>query len=151
MQFYISTKIAQAHYKSNSNKGQGYLVRNKEKDFDWVTKADFEKTYAFKLENGKSITDTDINSFITSVDFLQAGKNTMLARAILRNSGVLTESHSYLNPADFDKQEAISACLGKIHDKIRFLLTFLLQCTTVEEMPFYPRDTKPNVSYHPFP
>ena len=82
MQFYISTKIAQAHYKSNSNKGPGYLVRNKEKDFDWVTKADFEKTYAFKLENGKSITDTDINSFITSVDFLQTGKNTMLARAI---------------------------------------------------------------------
>ena len=57
MQFYISTKIAQAHYKSNSNKGPGYLVRNKEKDFDWVTKADFEKTYAFKLENGKSITE----------------------------------------------------------------------------------------------
>lgn len=94
MQFYISTKIAQAHYKADSNKGTGYLVRNKEKDFDWVTKADFEKTYAFKLENGKSITDTDINSFITSVDFLQAGKNTMLARAILRNGGVLTESHS---------------------------------------------------------
>ncbi len=38
MQFYISTKIAQAHYKPNSNKGPGYLVRNKEKDFDWVPK-----------------------------------------------------------------------------------------------------------------
>ena len=83
MYFYIATKIAQAHYKSNSNKGPGYLVRNKEKDFDWVTKADFEKTYAFKLENGKSISDTDITNFITTVDFLQTGKNTMLARATL--------------------------------------------------------------------
>lgn len=151
MQFYISTKIAQAHYKSNSNKGPGYLVRNKDKEFDWVPKADFEKTYAFKLENDKSITGTDITNFITAVDFLQTGKSTMLARATLRNGSVLVESHSYLNPADFNKQEAISACLGKIHDKIRFLLTFLLQCTTVEEMPFYPRDTKPNISYHPFP
>ena len=44
MQFYISTKIAQAHYKADRNKGPGYLVRNKEKDFDWVTKADFEKS-----------------------------------------------------------------------------------------------------------
>ena len=151
MYFYISTKIAQAHYKSNSNKGQGYLVRNKEKSFDLVSKADFEKAYAFKLENGKSISDTDITNFITTVDFLQTGKNTMLARATLRNGGVLVESHSYLNPADFSKQEAMSACLGKIHDKVRFLLTFLLQCTKVEEMPFYPRDVKTNISYHPFP
>ena len=74
MHFYISTKIAQAHYKSNSNKGQGYLVRNKEKGFEWMAKADFEKTYAFKLENGKIITDTDITNFITTVDFLQTGK-----------------------------------------------------------------------------
>ncbi len=151
MQFYISTKIAQAHYKSNSNKGQGYLVRNKEKGFDWVAKADFEKTYAFKLENGKSITDTDITNFITGIAFLQIGKNTMLARATLRNGSALVESHSYLNPAEFNKQDAMSACLTKVHDKVRFLLTFLLQCTTVEEMPFYPRDTKPNISYHPFP
>ena len=151
MQFYISTKIAQAHYKPNGNKGQGYLVRNKKKGFDWMTKDAFEKTYAFKLENGKSITDTDITNFITSVDFLQAGKNTILARANLRNGSVLVEDHSYLNPAEFNKQDAMSACLGKIHDKIRFILTFLLQCTTVEEMPFYPRDEKPNMSYHPFP
>jgi hypothetical protein len=80
MQFYISTKIAQAHYKSNSNKGPGYLVRNKEKGFDGMTKDAFEKTYAFKLENRKSITNTDITNFITSVDFLQTGKTTMLAR-----------------------------------------------------------------------
>ena len=151
MHFYISTKIAQAHYKTASNKGSGYLVRNKDKQFDWVTKADYEKIYAFKLESGKSITDTDIENFISSVDFLQTGKATMLARATLRNGCVLVESHSYLNPSDFNKQEAISACLAKVHDKIRFLLTFLLQCTKVEEMPFYPRDTKPNVSYHPFP
>jgi hypothetical protein len=151
MQFYISTKIAQAHYKSNSNKGPGYLIRNKNKEFDWMPKGDFEKIYAFKLENGKSITDTDIDNFISSVDFLQTGKTTMLARATLRNGSVLVESHSYLNPSDFNKQEALSACLTKVHDKIRFLLTFLLQCTKVEEMPFYPRDTKPNVSYHPFP
>ena len=49
MQFYISTKIAQAHYKSNSNKGPGYLVRNKEKGFDWVAKADFENISKAKL------------------------------------------------------------------------------------------------------
>ena len=151
MQFYISTKIAQAHYKTDNKKGSGYLVRNKEKGFDWVAKADFEKAYTFKLENGKNITDTDVTNFIKSIDFLQAGKTTMLARATLRNDSVLVESHSYLNSADFSKQEAICACLSKIHDKIRFLLTFLLQCTMVEEMPFYPRDAKPNVSYHPFP
>ena len=29
MQFYISTKIAQAHYKSNSNKGPGWTYTNK--------------------------------------------------------------------------------------------------------------------------
>lgn len=151
MHFYISTKIAQAHYKINSNKGPGYLVRNNNKEFNWVPKTDFEKIYAFKLENGKSITDTDIDNFIASVDFLQTGKATMLARATLRNGSVLVESHSYLNPSDFNKQEAMSACLTKVHDKTFFLLTFLLQCTKVEEMPFYPRDTKPNVSYHPFP
>ena len=151
MHFYISTKIAQAHYKTVSNNGPGYLVRNKDKQFDWIAKADFEKTYAFKFENGKNITDTDIANFISSVDFLQTGKATMLARATLRSGGVLVESHSYLNSSEFNKQESISACLTKIHDKIRILLTFLLQCTKVEEMPFYPRDTKPNVSYHPFP
>ena len=150
MNSYISTKLVQAHYKAVSDDGPGYLIRNKEKTFDWVSKTEFERTYSFKLENGKSITETDISNFIASVDFLHAGKNTMLARAILRNSGALVESHSYLNPAEFNKKEAMSACLSKIYDKLHFLLTFLLQCTGVDEMPVYPREVKPVVRYHPF-
>lgn len=151
MNYYISTKMVQAHYKAISDDGPGYLIRNKEKTFDWVSKKEFERAYSFKLENGMSITATDISNFIASIDFLQAGKNTMLARAVLRNGGVLVESHSYLNPAEFNKKEAMSACLSKIHDKIHFLLTFLLHCTRVEEMPIYPREVKPVVRYHPFP
>ena len=55
MHFYISTKITQAHYKTNSNKGPRYLVRNNNKEFDWVPKTDFEKTYALNSKTEKAL------------------------------------------------------------------------------------------------
>lgn len=161
MPFFISIKTLEATlwadnpahlYNPKKSSGPVYRFWNEDHTaLEAIPKAEFEKTYLFKFENDESITETDINNFITAVYFLQAGKNTMLARATLLNGGVLVESHSYINSADFNEQEAVSACLDKIYDKIRFLLTFLLQCTKVKEMPVYPKDTKPQIDYHPFP
>ena len=142
MPFFISIKTLEATLWAdnpanlyNPKKSSGPVYRSWNEDhtaLDAISKAEFEKTYLFKFENEDRISETDITNFVTAINFLQSGKNTLLARAALINGGVLVESHSYLNPADFNEQEAMSACLDKIYDKIRFLLTFLLQCTIVE-------------------
>ena len=143
MSFYISISMIDAslwgfnrdeYYHKGTNSGPGYRYWNQEHTkLEWVPQEDFEKEYPVKLEDNKTITDNDAANFIASTHYWNVSANTLVVEAELINGSLLSEIYSCPISCDLDEEEAKRICVRQIYEKIKFLLSFLLQCAKLEQ------------------
>ena len=143
MSFYISISMIDAslwgfnrdeYYHKGKNSGPGYRYWNQEHTkLEWVPQEDFEKEYPVKLEDNKTITDSDVANFIASTHYWNVSANTLVVEAELINGSLLSEIYSCPISCDLDEEEAKRICMRQIYEKIKFLLAFLLQCAKPEQ------------------
>ena len=143
MSFYISISMIDAslwgfnrdeYYHKGKNSGPGYRYWNQEHTkLEWVPQEDFEKEYPVKLEDNKTITDNDAANFIASTHYWNVSANTLVVEAELINGSLLSEIYSCPISCDLDEEEAKRICMRQIYEKIKFLLSFLLQCAKPEQ------------------
>ena len=143
MDKYIGVKIIKAEQinrgKFNKQKGveipssdpcfndEGYKVVYEDGYVSWSPKNVFEKAYR-KFSNDKNtVTQEDVDNFISNIEISTIGGKTTLVVVTLVNGFTITESSSCVGPANYDEKYGAEICIGKIKDKIWFLLGFLLQ------------------------
>ena len=106
---------------------EGYKVVYEDGYASWSPKNVFEKAYR-KFSNDKNtVTQEDVDSFISNIEISTVGGKTTLVVVTLVNGFTITESSSCVDPANYDEKYGAEICIGKIKDKIWFLLGFLLQ------------------------
>lgn len=129
MKHYISVKITPAVSslisKSNAKKRPFYAVPNKHNSFTRIPKDDFDEDYTIKLENGESITPTDIDNFIKKLSFRIVDERTLIMDIELINGSNFEESVSIPWPFELNELHSQAHCLRNAHEKIKILLTFL--------------------------
>ena len=143
MSFYISISMIEAslwgfnrdeYYQKGKNSGRGYRYWNKEHTkLEWVPQEDFEKEYSVKLESNQTITDSDVANFIAATQCWKVNAKTLVVEAELINGTLLSETYSCPSSSDLDEEEAKRICVRQIYEKIKFLLSFLLQCAKLEQ------------------
>ena len=143
MSFYISISMIDAslwgfnrdeYYHKGTNSGPGYRYWNQEHTkLEWVPQEDFEKEYPVKLEDNKTITDSDVANFIAATHYWNVSANTLVVEAELINGSLVSETYSFPSSCDLDEEEAKRICMRQIYEKVKFLLAFLLQCAKPEQ------------------
>ena len=143
MSFYISISMIEAslwgfnrdeYYHKGKNSGPGYRYWNQEHTkLGWVPQEDFEKEYSVKLESNQTITDSDVANFIAATQYWKVNAKTLVVEAELINGTLLSETYSCPSSSDLDEEEAKRICMRQIYEKIKFLLSFLLQCAKLEQ------------------
>ena len=107
---------------------EGYKVVYEDGYTSWSPKNVFEKAYRKFGSDKNTVTQEDVNAFITNIDTIQLGDKTTVVKATLANGFILVESSSCVDVKNFDMNVGKDICMGKIKDKVWFLLGFLLQC-----------------------
>lgn len=110
----------------------GYKVRYPDGYESWSPKEVFEQAYMKvspnpALKSGYSISQEMVDGFIKEVHVSTLGEKTTCVRAVLVNGFEIVESSACVDPANYDEKLGAEICLGKIKDRIWFLLGFLLQ------------------------
>ena len=153
MKQYIGTKIIEAEpaYRCMDGQGRvtitddpseafpnfpsvedGYRVRYADGYVSWSPKDTFERAY-LPLETNKelrtskpSISQEMVDNFILETWTQTMGDKTTVVRAMLRNGFEIMESSACVSAENYDEKLGREICLGKIKDKVWFLLGFLL-------------------------
>lgn len=110
----------------------GYKVVYPDGYESWSPKEVFEKAYLKvtpnpKLKTGCSISQDMVDGFIKDVQVITMGEKNTVVRATLVNGFEIVESSACVDPANYDESLGAEICMGKIKDKVWFLLGFLLQ------------------------
>ena len=154
MSFFISTSMIEAslwctdrnrYYKRGEESGPGYRFWNNDHSkLAWVAQEEFERKHPIKLENGQTITNEDIDNFIVSFRFWRVGKNKLIMEAILSNGIVISESYSSFSEDDWSEEDAKDICTRRLYEKVKFLLSFLLQCVKLDQARLLSESTAPD-------
>lgn len=104
----------------------GYMVKYTDEYVSWSPKDAFEAAY-MKLNGGNTITQKDVDDFITKLDVHKLDSKTTLVKATLRNGFVIVEASSCVDPANFDLEIGKEICLEKIKNQVWGHLGFSLQ------------------------
>jgi len=106
----------------------GYLVQYEGGYISWSPKEVFEKAYFPLGETYKpnSVCQDDVDKFIKSVSSIKQGEKTTVTTVTLVNGFEIIEASSSADKCNFDMKLGEEICLGKIKDKIWYLLGFLL-------------------------
>lgn len=107
---------------------QGYKVIYEDGYTSWSPEDVFEKAYRKFGSDKNTVTQEDVDGFISKVEVIQLGDKTTVVKATLANGFILVESSSCVDVKNFDMKMGTDICLEKIKDKVWFLLGFLLQC-----------------------
>lgn len=110
----------------------GYRVRYADGYESWSPKEVFENAYLRVAENPalKSVVYISrgmVDEFIREVHVSTLGEKTTCVRAVLVNGFEIVESSACVDPANYDEEMGKAICIGKIKEKVWFLLGFLLQ------------------------
>ena len=110
----------------------GYRVRYSNNYESWCPKDVFEGNNLKIRGVNNTIHESDVLDMVahTEANTLDSGFNetkTTIVIVTLRNGFTLTETSSCVDPKNYDEEVGKQICLRKIHDKIWFLLGFLLQ------------------------
>lgn len=111
----------------------GYRVRYPDGYESWSPKEVFEKAYLELTVNSElktdklSVSQEMVDAFISSYEVCTMGNKCTVVRAILRNGFEIVESSACVSEENYDEETGAQICLGKIKDKVWFLLGFLLQ------------------------
>ena len=154
MRPYIGTKLIHAEpaYRCTGGKGEpvivsdpaeafpnypgveeGYLVVYQDGYKSWSPKETFERAYMAVMENEElptkapSIGAKMVDDFIAKIETTTLGEKTTIVRATLRNGFEIVESSSCVSADNYSEEMGREICVGKIRDKVWFLLGFLLQ------------------------
>ena len=153
MNMYIGTKMVQAE---PATRGEAWARKNKLDEVEtariieqmpedgyrviysdgyesWSPKEVFEQAYLKLTVNSEfqtdkpSISQEMVDAFISSYEVCTMGNKCTVVRAILRNGFEIVESSACVSEENYDEEMGAQICLGKIKDKVWFLLGFLLQ------------------------
>lgn len=111
----------------------GYRVIYSDGYESWSPKEIFEQAYLKLTVNSglkttrASISQEMVDAFISSYEVCTMGNKCTVVRAILRNGFEIVESSACVSEENYDEEMGAQICLGKIKDKVWFLLGFLLQ------------------------
>ena len=105
---------------------EGYKIVYPDGYESWSPKEAFEKLY-MQVGDNFTIVDTNVNDFVTDIEYQQWGDKTTIANATLANGFILTESSSCVDPANFNMDIGQGICKEKIYNEVWKLLGFLLQ------------------------
>lgn len=163
MKTYIGTKIIQAEpafridgeiypesgpVPRSMNREEGYRVHYPDGYESWSPKDVFERAYLPLTVNpdlrtdAPSISQQMVDDFILETWTQTMGDKTTVVRALLRNGFEIVESSACVSAENYDEKLGREICLGKIKDKVWFLLGFLLQ-TAVHGVKKAENDAKP--------
>ena len=163
MKTYIGTKIIQAEpafridgkiypesgpVPRSMNREEGYRVQYPDGYESWSPKDVFERAYLPLTVNPDLRTDAPsisrqmVDDFILETWTQTMGDKTTVVRARLRNGFEIVESSACVSAENYDEKLGREICLGKIKDKVWFLLGFLLQ-TAVHGVKKAENDAKP--------
>ncbi|NTU74474.1 hypothetical protein HGB07_10210 [Candidatus Roizmanbacteria bacterium] len=127
MKTHIGIKIIKTE-PAIQNGERGYLIYYEEgSEPIWVTRDLVDKNYFELHSSNNTISGEDVTRFIKSADYVKVGEKTTLTTVTLVNGFELTETSSCVDPANFSLEMGHNINMGKIKDKIWFLLGFLLQ------------------------
>ena len=148
MKTYIGTKIIQAEpafridgkiysldniLPKDTDVEEGYRVRYSDGYESWSPKGVFEQAYLPVTVNpdlrtdSPSISQQMVDDFILKTWTQTMGDKTTVVQALLRNGFEIVESSACVSAENYDEKLGREICLGKIKDKVWFLLGFLLQ------------------------
>lgn len=148
MKTYIGTKIIQAEpafridgkiyspdniLPKDTDVEEGYRIRYSDGYESWSPKGVFEQAYLPVTVNpdlrtdSPSISQQMVDDFILKTWTQTMGDKTTVVRALLRNGFEIVESSACVSAENYDEKLGREICLGKIKDKVWFLLGFLLQ------------------------
>lgn len=148
MKTYIGTKIIQAEpafridgkiypesgpVPRSMNREEGYRVHYPDGYESWSPKGVFEQAHLPMTVNpdlrtdAPSISQQMVDDFILETWTQTMGDKTTVVRAMLRNGFEIMESSACVSAENYDEKLGREICLGKIKDKVWFLLGFLLQ------------------------
>ena len=148
MKTYIGTKIIQAEpalrvggeiisphdiLPEDVSVEEGYRVKYPDGYESWSPKDAFEQADLPMTVNpdlrtdAPSISQQMVDDFILETWTQTMGEKTTVVRALLRNGFEIVESSACVSAENYDEKLGREICLGKIKDKVWFLLGFLLQ------------------------
>jgi hypothetical protein len=105
---------------------EGYKVSYPDGYQSWSPKDVFEKAY-MQIGDNNTITQENVEAFISAYVPYTLGDKTTVVRAILANDFVIVESSSCVDPKNFNQAIGIDICKDRIRNKVWELLGFLLQ------------------------
>ena len=111
----------------------GYRVRYADGYESWSPANVFEKAYLKMTVNPElrtdkpSISQEMVDDFIVATEVTTMGDKCTVVRAVLRNGFEIVESSACVSAENYDEKLGADICMGKINDKVWFLLGFLLQ------------------------
>lgn len=133
MKNYISVKIVKAEpckawkdFKGHMTGDEGYKIYYPDGYVSWCPKDIFEAQY-LELEKEDTITQKDVDSFISKVEAIKMGDKTTVVQATFKNGFSMVSGSSCVEPKNFDMEIGKQCCMEKIKDHVWGFLGFLLQ------------------------
>ena len=133
MKNYISVKKVKAEpckawkdFKGHKEGEEGYNIFYPDGYLSWCPKDVFEKQY-LELEKENTVSQSDVDNFITNIEVIKMGEKTTVVQATLKNGFTIVDGSACVDPKNFDMEIGKECCMEHIKDKIWKYLGFLLQ------------------------
>lgn len=112
----------------SGNREEGYFVKYDDGYTSFSPKNVFEKAYTDYHGTDNKVSQQDVDEMIISLKTHILDAKTMCVVATLKNGFTIVESSGCVDPQNFSVKIGEEICVGKIKDKVWFLMGFLLQC-----------------------
>lgn len=133
MQNYISVKMVKAEpckawkdFKGHKEGDEGYKIYYPDGYVSWCPKDIFEAQY-LELEKEDTITQKDVDNFISKVEAIKMGDKTTVTQATLKNGFLMVAGSACVELKNFDLEIGKQCCMERIKNNIWEFLGFLLQ------------------------
>ena len=130
---YISVKMIKAEpckawkdFKSHMTGDEGYKIYYPDGYVSWCPKDIFEAQY-LELEKENTISQSDVDNFISKVEAIKMGDKTTVVQATFKNGFSMVSGSSCVESKNFDMEIGKQCCMEKIKDHVWGFLGFLLQ------------------------
>lgn len=133
MKNYISVKMIKAEpckawkdFKGHMTGDEGYKIYYPDGYVSWCPKDIFESQY-LELEKEDTITQKDVDNFISKFEAIKMGDKTTVTQATLKNGFLMVAGSACVEPKNFDLEIGKQCCMERIKNNIWEFLGFLLQ------------------------
>ncbi|WP_443867037.1 Gp49 family protein [Megamonas funiformis] len=130
---YISVKMVKAEpckawkdFKGHITGDEGYKIYYPDGYVSWCPKDIFESQY-LELEKENTISQCDVDNFISKVEAIKMGDKTTVVQATCKNGFTIIDGSACVDPNNFNMEIGKECCMEHIKDKVWKLLGFLLQ------------------------